>query len=59
MSEQDPLLPPLSLNVASTDAHLESQEYIVGSKHARVRQRTAEILESAALHYTVIALVCI
>ena len=55
MSEQDPLLPPL--NVASTDAHLESQEYIVGSKHTRVRRRTAEILESAALHYTVIALV--
>ncbi|RPD66290.1 hypothetical protein L226DRAFT_194363 [Lentinus tigrinus ALCF2SS1-7] len=57
MSEQDPLLPPP--NVANVDTYIESQEYVADSKHGRVRRRTAEILESAALHYTVIALVLV
>ncbi|RDX56613.1 hypothetical protein OH76DRAFT_1395731 [Lentinus brumalis] len=57
MSEQDPLLPPP--NVADVNTYLESQGYDAGSKYGRVRRRTAEYLESAALHYTVIALVLI
>ncbi|KAI0748270.1 hypothetical protein C8Q80DRAFT_1270698 [Daedaleopsis nitida] len=53
MSEQDPLLPPS--NVSDTDAvSLESQTGAPKSKYTRAKRRTAEFLESAPLHYTVL-----
>ncbi len=57
MSEQDPLL-PAAANYDGCDS-LEAQERDLNSKstYQRARIRTAEVLESTPLHYTVISLV--
>lgn len=57
MSEQDPLLS--SSTISDVDHRLESQSSSPQSYHNRARLRTAEVLESAPLHYTVIALASI
>lgn len=57
MSEQEPLLPA----AANYDgcSSLEAQERDLGSKstYQRAKIRTAEVLESTPLHYSVISLV--
>ncbi|OSD08710.1 hypothetical protein PYCCODRAFT_1380522 [Trametes coccinea BRFM310] len=57
MSEQDPLL-PLATNYADGDS-AEAQDLDSKSTYERCKIRTAEVLESTPLHYTVIALVLI
>ena len=57
MSEQDPLLSPSAPHSPDINAYLEAQESPPESTYRRVKKRTAEILESTPLHYTVITLV--
>ncbi|KAI0328543.1 hypothetical protein GY45DRAFT_991083 [Cubamyces sp. BRFM 1775] len=57
MSEQDPLLP--STSNYDDAGSLESQEHDSKTTYQRCQIRTAEVLESTPLHYTVIALVLI
>lgn len=59
MSEQQPLL-PAAANHDRCDS-LEAQAHDLRSKstYQRARIRTAEVLESTPLHYTVISLVSI
>ncbi|OBZ75978.1 Voltage-gated hydrogen channel 1 [Grifola frondosa] len=52
MSEQDPLLP----SQTNADNDVEANQRPEPSKHARWRNQTAEFLESAPLHYSVITL---
>ncbi|KAI8998504.1 hypothetical protein BD414DRAFT_453302 [Trametes punicea] len=57
MSEQDPLLP--STSDYNDEDSLEAQQLNNKSTYERWKIRTAEVLESTPLHYTVIALVLI